>query len=108
MQINLTQSEIKKAITQYVQSFMDFPEGTELNIDFQLTRNPAGCTASIDIVPAQAELPTGLEEEPVEEEMVDDEVKEETVSSPLVQVFEEAQAQSQTLKKSFFDNKYTC
>lgn len=106
MQINLTQSEIMKAISQYVQSFMDFPEGTELSINFQLTRNPAGCTASIDIVPTKEQLPTGLEEEPVEEEMVDDEVKEETDSSPLVQVFEEAQAQ--TPKKSFFDNKYTC
>lgn len=99
MQIILTQNEIKNAVENYLKGMLTLSENKVFNMEFQTTRNPSGCTATVTIEDKgedlPKELPTGLTfEEEEKEEKLTWETKEETPVNP------EASAP----KKSFFEN----
>lgn len=102
MQIILTQNEIKNAVESYLKGMLTLSEDKVFNMEFQTTRNPSGCTATVTIenkteeVLASPELPTGLSYE--EEEEKEDKLIFNTETSAV----EESPAP--TPKKSFFEN----
>lgn len=77
MQITINQTEIERAISEYVNKRIKLEEGVEVAIDIRATRGPEGITAVIDI----DDSPEVIEETKVAEKARRKEVREEKLEN---------------------------
>ena len=106
MQIILTQNEIKNAVESYLKGMLTLSEDKVFNMEFQTTRNPSGCTATVTIENKMedSEILVSPDPSPVlntEEEEKEEKLTWETKSGMLVSPDPEP---APTPKKSFFEN----
>lgn len=107
MQIILTQNEIKNAVESYLKGMLTLSEDKVFNMEFQTTRNPSGCTATVTIenkmedseilVSPDPSSVLNTEEEEEKEEKLTWETKSGMLASPDPEP-------APTPKKSFFEN----
>ena len=103
MQIILTQNEIKNAVESYLKGMLTLSEDKEFKMEFQTTRNPSGCTATVTIEDKKEEFAQDSPVSPVEELVTTEEEKEEKLTWGVT-AQEESAPEATAPKKSFFDN----